>query len=51
MKTTQQLAGYKAAHTRKCKSLDALVSEGKMKVTVAAGYKAASKRRLNEIVS
>ena len=51
MVTTQQAAGFKAARTRKFKKLDKLVAEGKMKITVAAGHKAAATRRLQKQLS
>ncbi len=47
--TGPQIAGYRAAHTRRVQRLDEQVLTGVLTSASAAGYKAASKRRLNEV--
>ena len=49
--TKAQLAGFKAAYTRRIKQLDEQIESGELTVQQAAGYKAAAKRRLNEALA
>ena len=46
--STQQIAGYKAAYTRKVNGIIARVQSGELTKARAAGFKAAAKRRLNK---
>ena len=48
--TNQQIAGYRAAHTRLVKRFDQYVNKGYMTKEEAAGHKSASKRKLNKIL-
>lgn len=46
--TKNQIAGYRAAHTRKIQKIDQRVKSGELTIQQAAGEKSWSKRRLNE---
>lgn len=49
--TTQQIAGFKAAYTRKIKEIEQQAADGSLSTAQAAGFKAAAKRKLNEQIS
>lgn len=49
--TKNQIAGYRAAFTRKIQKIDEQVQRGDLNIQQAAGYKSHAKRRLNEVLA